>query len=285
MSGEIEFGGNLNPVSDAPAPPDTQTPADDVNPFANTGLSPTYNQTVGHIESSNGKAYGNGGGIYQFMPGTAQGYGYTQEQVRAMSPEDQGKLNSRFTADNAKVLQARGVPVTDLSAYVAHQQGAGGAAKLFKADQNASAVDVVGKKNADGNKPYFYNDDGTPKTVAEALDVFRGRVTKAGGVATAANAPAQTNKAADAPAPTMRERVAAWIDSRNAAPPSGEQSAPAKTEPEDDDALRERAAEAAGPQITPYQPVQPHSGVVNKNGQVYFQRYGRTFDASGKLVG
>ena len=239
---------------------------------------------MGHIESSGGKSYGNGGGIYQFMPGTAEGYGYTQDQVRAMSPEDQGKLNDRFTADNAKVLQARGVPVTDLSAYVAHQQGAGGAAKLFKADPDASAVDIVGKKNALGNKPFYFNDDGTPKTVSQALDTYRDRVTKAGGTVTATNAPVQTNKPADAPQPTLKQRISAWIDQQNVKPGTQEAAKPGAA-PEDEDALQARAAEAAGPQIAGYKPIGPAAGVVNHGGKLYYTRYGRTFDAAGKLVG
>lgn len=301
------FGENLeqiSPVSDAPAPPDMQTPADDAAkpvaapaapPVGVGGLSPTYNATVGQLESSGGKSYGNGGGIYQFMPGTAKAYGYTQDQIRGMSPEDQGKLNDRLTADNVKVLTARGVPVNDFSAYVAHQQGAGGAAKLFKADPNASAVDTVGKAAANGNKPFFYNEDGTPKTVAQSLDAFGQRVTKAGGAAPSNGQPAhvaQTNKADDTPQPTVRERIAAWISGRNDTanatavaeePTKPEDAKPAK--PEDEDDLQARAQEAAGPQIAPYQPAPSHSGVVNKGGKVYFTRYGRTFDASGNMVG
>lgn len=296
------FGASLASPAPAPQerlneapPPAPAAPAQPAAPIAE-GLSPNYNRTVAQIESSGGASYGNGGGAYQFIPSTAKTLGYTQEQIRAMTPEQQDALNTKFTAGNTAALTKAGVPVNDFTAYVAHQQGGGGAAKLLTADPKASAVSVVGVDNANGNKSFFYNKDGSPKTVGDTLDAFRTRVAtaaKAAGGNPDAIMSASSGAGAAKPK-TVGEKIKGWLaaqstgDVADVAPPGAPAklgTAPAKPAEEPNDpsggtmTAEQQAAHgiAAAPGTV--------SGVVRKGGQVYFQRYGKLFDAHGNLVG
>lgn len=260
-------------ASGAP-PPVTSAPA---QPSPLAGLSPNYRDVVGQLESSGGTQIGNGGGKYQFMPGTAKQYGGSDDTAM-----------DRFTTDNVKALSKAGVPVNDVTAYVAHQQGGGGASKLLTAAPDAIAADVVGAKNAMGNKPYFYAKDGTPLTVAQSIDVFNNRVKNAGSKASAIvptaapGAPAEVN-ALDKPK-TMGERLKAWAK-EYVTPDTQQAQGEAKPAAEDEDTTRARLKESELPAVAAVPLGQPTSGVVRSGGKVLFQRYGRTFDAHGNLVG
>lgn len=280
------FGSAISP-NDTPEAPPAVTPAPkeatppvvaSASPPLTSGLSPNYNDIVGQIESSGGTRVGNGGGKYQFMPATAKQYGGTDDAAMG-----------RLTSANVKALSGAGIPINDVTAYVAHQQGAGGAGKLLTAAPDAIAADVVGTKNAQGNKPFFYAKDGTPLTVAQSIDVFNQRVRGAGSKAQAVTASAAPGaapevKTAEAEQPkTVKERLRAWVN-EYVTPNNGQQQT-AQAAPESDDDARERLKADEQAPVATVPLGAPTSGVVRSGGKVLFQRYGRTFDAHGNLVG
>lgn len=78
-------------------------------------------------------------GLFQFTNGTAKQYGLTNPLDPIASTDAAGRL----AADNAKALQAAGIPINAGTLYLAHQQGAGGAIKLLS-NPNAPASSIVG---------------------------------------------------------------------------------------------------------------------------------------------
>lgn len=107
------------------------------------GLPQGYLQRTAQIESSMNPGAQNPNssakGLFQFIDSTAQQYG-----VNPMDPASSTDGAARLAADNARVLrQALGREPTAAELYLAHQQGAGGAAKLLS-NPNARAVDIVG---------------------------------------------------------------------------------------------------------------------------------------------
>lgn len=81
-------------------------------------------------------------GLFQFTKGTAKQYGL----LDPLDPAAATEAFDSLTADNyASLKQTLGREPTEGELYLAHQQGAGGAAKILK-DPNAKAVDVLGKK-------------------------------------------------------------------------------------------------------------------------------------------
>ncbi len=135
--------------------------------FANVAL-PIWNQTTQaipagyspfglartiRIESSGNPnaVNGNAVGLGQFMPATAAQVGLTNRRDPYQSIEATQKL----AADNRPVLAAAlGRDPTDAELYLAHQQGAAGAAKLI-ANPDARAGDLVGDAaiRANGGNP------------------------------------------------------------------------------------------------------------------------------------
>jgi Transglycosylase SLT domain len=111
-----------------------------------TGRGGDYYDRLAQIESGGNPNARNkdtgAAGLYQFMPGTAR-------QYQLDNPYDPAQAKAavrRFTADNKVAMhKVLGRAATDGELYLAHQQGAGGAAKLLL-NGNALAVDVVGQK-------------------------------------------------------------------------------------------------------------------------------------------
>ena len=138
----------------------------DVN--ADVGHSPEYylaSGPVAGVESSNGRNLGSRGSIFQFGHAEQAQYGIRPGDVAS---EEAGM--KRYTGDHDAALRASGVPVNDVTGYAAHQQGVNGAAALYKALQtnpNAPAAQYVPAANAAGNRAFFMNADGSPKTVAQ----------------------------------------------------------------------------------------------------------------------
>lgn len=80
------------------------------------------------------------GGMFQFIDSTAQQYGLTNK----MDPRASADAAARLAADNAAHLRAAlGREPTAAELYLAHQQGAGGAARLL-ANPDAPATSIVG---------------------------------------------------------------------------------------------------------------------------------------------
>ncbi|MCW6510960.1 transglycosylase SLT domain-containing protein [Lichenifustis flavocetrariae] len=111
----------------------------------NYSLPPGYLPRLAAIESSfnqNAVSPTGAAGPYQFTKGTAAQYGLADPTNWADSTD----AAARLTADNAASLtQALGRTPTAGELYLAHQQGAAGAAKLL-ANPTARAGDVVGDK-------------------------------------------------------------------------------------------------------------------------------------------
>jgi hypothetical protein len=115
---------------------------------AERGLPQGYLQRVASIESRGNPNAQNpnssAGGLFQFIDSTAKQYGLANKNDPIASTEAAGRL----AADNKAVLaQALGREPTAGELYLAHQQGAGGAAKLL-ANPNAPAESVVGVEAA-----------------------------------------------------------------------------------------------------------------------------------------
>jgi hypothetical protein len=110
------------------------------------GVVPGALLKIAMIESSfNPKAQNpssSAGGLFQFVDATARQYGLADR----FDPEQAADAAARLAKDNAAHLQkVLGRAPTAGELYLAHQQGAGGAAKLLK-NPGARAVDVVGAK-------------------------------------------------------------------------------------------------------------------------------------------
>lgn len=73
-----------------------------------------------------------------------------------------------FTEENREALQGAGIPVSEKSLYLAHFLGAGGAIKAWNAPPDMPA-DRVLPEAAKANKEVFYNQDGSPKSMAEVI--------------------------------------------------------------------------------------------------------------------
>ncbi|MGZ5241183.1 MAG: transglycosylase SLT domain-containing protein [Caldimonas sp.] len=116
---------------------------------AANGVSAAYLRKVASIESSGNANARNGpaSGLFQFMPDTAARYGLSDPT----DPVAASNAAARLTRDNqAALTKALGRAPTMGELYLAHQQGAEGAAKLLT-NPNATAASLVGIKAVTGN--------------------------------------------------------------------------------------------------------------------------------------
>lgn len=87
------------------------------------------------------------GGLFQFIDSTASQYGLADR----FNPEQAADAAARLARDNSQFLQGRlGRAPSPAELYLAHQQGAGGAAKIL-ANPNAPLSDLVGSAAANLN--------------------------------------------------------------------------------------------------------------------------------------
>lgn len=110
------------------------------------GVDPNVLMRIGQIESGlnpNAKnPRSSAGGLFQFIDSTAQRYGLANK----FDPAASADAAARLTRDNAGYLaKVLGRQPTGPELYLAHQQGAGGAAKIL-ANPAADAASVVGGK-------------------------------------------------------------------------------------------------------------------------------------------
>jgi hypothetical protein len=108
------------------------------------GVDPNALLTIAMIESSGNPGAKNpnssAGGLFQFIDSTARQYGLKDK----FDPAQAADAAARLAKDNAAHLRkALGREPTGGELYLAHQQGAGGAAKLL-ANPSASAASIVG---------------------------------------------------------------------------------------------------------------------------------------------
>jgi hypothetical protein len=110
-------------------------------------------------------------GLYQFIRSTWIGEGgqWGPDMSKAFgglepSEEEQLERAKTFTAKNAAILKAKGLPVNRASLYAAHFFGAGMAAKVIGADVDARADLIAGTAATNAN-PSILKD----KTVGQFL--------------------------------------------------------------------------------------------------------------------
>lgn len=110
-----------------------------------TGISPDYLTRTASIESAfkpNAVSSTGAKGLWQFVGGTARQYGLTNP----FDPNASAMAAARLASDNKTILaKSLGREPSDAELYLAHQQGAGGAAKML-ANPNARAGDIVGDR-------------------------------------------------------------------------------------------------------------------------------------------
>jgi len=120
--------------------PTTMAPSNDTQAALTTQV-----ESGGKIGAINPNSHA--AGLFQFTPATAKQYGLTTFDLVNPDPTVQARVRSafdQFTSDNAASLTtALGRSPTPAELYLAHQQGATGAAKLL-ADPTKLARDVVG---------------------------------------------------------------------------------------------------------------------------------------------
>jgi len=145
-----------------PAVPDSEIPAD-------------YWPMLSRIESAD-RPYvqaptSSASGLYQFIRSTWIGEGGAWGPTLRPafgglkpSPEEQLARAKTFTAKNAAVLKAKGIPINRASLYAAHFFGAGMAAKVIGADVKARADLIAGPEATKANPAILKN-----KTVGQFL--------------------------------------------------------------------------------------------------------------------
>ncbi|WP_175868720.1 transglycosylase SLT domain-containing protein [Bartonella gabonensis] len=111
---------------------------------ARYGLPESYLYRVAQVESGGNPNARNprssAGGLYQFIDSTAKQYGL-QDRFDPMQAAD---AMGRLTLDNRNHLsRVLGRAPTEAELYLAHQQGAGGAARLLQ-NPHANAAQLVG---------------------------------------------------------------------------------------------------------------------------------------------
>lgn len=148
-------------------------------------------------------------GPFQFISSTARQYGLDNPHDLRASAD----AAARLARDNASVLRSRlGRDPTAAELYLAHQQGAGGAAKLL-ANPNARAADLVGKKAVEWN-------GGRPDmTAQEFANLWLRKFGTAG-----------PGAAEVRPADLSRNTEPAWVPPPLEEPPSEPSEAPSPTD-------------------------------------------------------
>lgn len=118
------------------------------------------------------------GGLFQFIDSTARRYGLANRY----DPAQAADAAARLWADNsASLRRALGRQPTSAELYLAHQQGAGGAARLLMAG-NAPAAQVVGQQAAALNA-------GAGLTAQQFADRWIGKFNRTPGTVSAPTVP------------------------------------------------------------------------------------------------
>lgn len=145
------------------------------------GIPDDYWPMLAKIESGNRPyvkaATSSGSGLYQFLRATWIGEGgkWGADMSKAFgglqpSTDEQTARAKTFTAKNAAVLRAEGIPINKASLYAAHFFGAGMAAKVIKADVKARADLIAGEAATKANESILRG-----KTVGQFLTWLHGK--------------------------------------------------------------------------------------------------------------
>lgn len=116
-------------------------------------------------------------GLYQFIRSSwlAEGGKWGSDMSKAFgglkpSPDEQLARAKSFTARNAAILRAKGIPINKASLYAAHFFGAGMAAKVISADVGARADLIAGPAATAANPSILKG-----KTVGQFLKWLHGK--------------------------------------------------------------------------------------------------------------
>lgn len=116
-------------------------------------------------------------GLYQFIRASwiAEGGKWGSDMSQAFgglkpSPEEQLQRAKTFTAKNADILKAKGIPINKASLYAAHFFGAGMAAKVIGADVSDRADLIAGSAATEANPSILRG-----KTVGQFLNWLHGK--------------------------------------------------------------------------------------------------------------
>ena len=177
-------------------------------------VSSNYLATTAQYESGmNPNAWNKSGaaGLFQFMPKTAEQYGLTNPY----DPEASTFAAAKFANNNATYLMNKlGFAPSDDQLYLAHQQGAAGAAGLL-ANPDAPASSIVGYQAVYQNLPSSMKGQAGSMTAAEFAKVQSDAYAKRGGATGntgAATGGGATGAGGAAPAQSMTGTVAGdWI--------------------------------------------------------------------------
>lgn len=159
-----------------PATPQSDIP-DDYWPMLSKIESNDRLYALPPINPATGLPYSSASGLYQFIKGTWQGEGgqWGGDRFKAFgglrpSAEEQLARAKTFTAKNAAVLKASGIPINRASLYAAHFFGAGMAAKVIGADVEARADLIAGPQATAANPTILKG-----KTVGQFLTWLKGK--------------------------------------------------------------------------------------------------------------
>ncbi len=78
-----------------------------------------------------------------------------------------------------QVIRSGGTPAVK-DVYIAYNAGINGFKALYKASPIQRAIDVVPKEVSDNNPHFYYNVDGSPRTVANTLKTYRAFIAAKG---------------------------------------------------------------------------------------------------------
>ena len=102
----------------------------------------------------NAKAKGSSAkGLFQFTDGTAAIMGIKD----VFDPYQNANAAARYIKENAKILSKAGIPLNDLTAYLAHQQGPGGILQIWKEANGSNDPNNISSKirnNMINNSPF-----------------------------------------------------------------------------------------------------------------------------------
>ena len=110
------------------------------------GVDPKALLTMAQIESGgnvNAVSSTGAAGLYQFTGGTARDY----KIKNRFDPRENTEAAARLMKDNAAALQKRGIEPSVENLYLAHQQGAGGAAEILNAASGKGSISERTAKN------------------------------------------------------------------------------------------------------------------------------------------
>jgi hypothetical protein len=209
------------------------------------GIDPQHMMAIAQMESGgNATAVSHTGaaGLYQFTGGTAKQYGLKNR----FDPEQNIDAAARLYADNAKSLKARGIEPTLENVYLAHQQGAGGAAQIIAASEGRGTVSADVARNMGLNVGAGQDAAGFRNTNARHIQAAMAKAEKVtvaadaySGVPKAGTAQA-TMTAAAAPTAESYERIAmaskqpiVQMESQNPASTSTSTAASSRTNMDD----------------------------------------------------